>query len=161
MKTALNLSETVRDAAVSNYIVPALKSGRTEFSIPIWDLSKDLDSKGFPKNHVPQICSAVQKQQFLREYSLEIVRVDGPPSKQGTSVVVHYRVLRAGQTGSAKSPAAPVSGSSSGGNVAESPRARAHRLMARISGILREEIASYGGAEAFIRWVRSEDEEAR
>jgi len=44
----------------------------------------------------------------------------------------------------------------------ETPSARAFRLTERLRGLLKEEIAAYGGTEAFIRWVRgySEDEDA-
>jgi hypothetical protein len=33
-------------------------------------------------------------------------------------------------------------------------------LTERISGLLKEELAEYGGGEAFLRWVRSDDEDA-
>src|ERR1700761_1618424 len=147
MVKALDLSDAVREAALSKYVNPARKSGLSEFSIAIRDLSRDLDGTGFPRNHVPQICSAIQTKKFLREQNLEIVRVDGPASKLGTSVVVHYRVLRGDRGSAPESMSAPVN---------ETPKEKAHRLVNKISGILREEIASYGGTEAFIRWVRSE-----
>jgi hypothetical protein len=41
----------------------------------------------------------------------------------------------------------------------ESPEARAHRLAESLRGLLKEEMAEYGGAEGFIRWVRGYDEE--
>jgi len=40
----------------------------------------------------------------------------------------------------------------------ESSRDRAYRLTESLRGLLREEIAEHGGAEAFVRWVRSDDE---
>jgi hypothetical protein len=42
----------------------------------------------------------------------------------------------------------------------ETPEARAHRLTGKLCGLLREEIAAAGGAEAFLRWVRSDDADA-
>lgn len=42
----------------------------------------------------------------------------------------------------------------------ESSEDRAYRLRESLRGLLREEIADHGGAEAFVHWVRSEDEEA-
>ena len=41
----------------------------------------------------------------------------------------------------------------------ESSKDRASRLTESLCGLLREEIAEHGGAEAFVRWVRSEDED--
>jgi hypothetical protein len=38
----------------------------------------------------------------------------------------------------------------------ETPEAKAARLTARLRGLLREELAEYGGGEAFLCWVRSE-----
>jgi hypothetical protein len=42
----------------------------------------------------------------------------------------------------------------------EDPTARAFRLTEKLRGLLKEELAEYGGGEAFLRWVRSEDEDA-
>ena len=41
----------------------------------------------------------------------------------------------------------------------EEPGAKAERLTERLRGLLKEELAEYGGGDAFLRWVRSEDEE--
>jgi hypothetical protein len=43
---------------------------------------------------------------------------------------------------------------------AETPSERAHRLTEKMRGLLKEEIAEYGGGEAFLRWVRGYDEDA-
>ena len=43
--------------------------------------------------------------------------------------------------------------------VEESPEARAKRLVGKLRGLLKDELAEYGGGEAFIRWVRGYDEE--
>jgi bisphosphoglycerate-dependent phosphoglycerate mutase len=39
----------------------------------------------------------------------------------------------------------------------ESPEAWAHRATGKLFGLLKDEIAAAGGAEAFLRWVRSDD----
>ena len=44
--------------------------------------------------------------------------------------------------------------------VSETPEARIHRAVGEIAGFLKSEIAEKGGAEAFLRWLRGEDEEA-
>lgn len=43
------------------------------------------------------------------------------------------------------------------GRQNETPSERARRLTGTLYGLLRQEIAEKGGAEEFIRWVRSDD----
>jgi hypothetical protein len=42
----------------------------------------------------------------------------------------------------------------------EDPSDRAFRLTEKLRGLLKEELAEYGGSEAFLRWIRSEDKDA-
>jgi hypothetical protein len=42
----------------------------------------------------------------------------------------------------------------------ETPSERAFRLTEKMRGLLKEELAEYGGGEAFLRWIRSEEEDA-
>lgn len=42
----------------------------------------------------------------------------------------------------------------------EDPAARALRVSEGLRGILKKELEEYGGGEAFLRWIRSEDEDA-
>jgi hypothetical protein len=44
-------------------------------------------------------------------------------------------------------------------NDGETPEAKALRLTEKLRGLLKEELAEYGGGEAFLRWVRGYDEE--
>lgn len=145
-------SDLVRAVASENYVRPAIKAGKTQFSVAVKDIMKDLQTKGFPASHYPQVCTALRTGKFLRENDLEIERVDGPPSGLSTTVVVHYRV--------AEHPDLQITRSSSvspGLQVAEDPGVRAARLTDKLRGMLKAEIDEYGGAEAFLRWVRSED----
>ena len=144
------LSDRIRALAIAKYVNPAILSGREGFAIRVKDLSNDLQAEGFPPRHTPQICSALQTAKFLRENGLEIERIDGPPSGQSPTVVVHYRL------GKAERPAGTQSRTSS----EEDPHTRALRLTEKLRGILKEELAEYGGGEAFLRWIRSEDDEA-
>lgn len=153
MKT--QLSDQVRAVAQSKFVQPAYQSGKKEFSIPVKELMGSLQAQGFPPNHTPQICSALQTGKFLRPNGLEIIRVDGPRSKTSTTVVIHYRI-----TGSLSGPDQSPRGTISAKAGQEDPHARSRRLTAKLRGLLKKEIADYGGAEAFIRWVRSEDENA-
>lgn len=150
----LGLSDQVRAMARAKYVHPAILAGKRQFSIPVRGLLEDLQTEGFPARNTPQVCTALQTSKFLRENGLEIEGVDGPPSKLSTTVVVRYRV--------ATSVTQPEirSGSPQGKQAEtgeETPEEWAHRLTGKLFGLLKEELAEYGGGEAFLRWVRSED----
>jgi hypothetical protein len=106
---------------------------------------KELEAEGFPPNHPRQFCTALQKKSFLEEKNLRLTRVEGPPSGTSTTVVLHYEY------------GGPSPGSNESGREAAMKRALAAAESLR--GLFREEIQRHGGAEAFIRWVRSEDVE--
>jgi hypothetical protein len=150
-------SEKVRALAIERYVRPALRAGKSQFSVSVRSLMQDLVSQGFPAANTPQVCTALQKKAFLREYGLEIEAVDGPPKKMSPTVVVHYRITNPkaggehGQAPTYENPAAAA---------AETPEEWAHRLTGKLAGLLKDELAEYGGGEAFLRWVRSEDEDA-
>jgi hypothetical protein len=151
------LSDQIRAVAVEKFVQPAIRAGKVQFSVAARDVMHLLRPSGFPAGNWSQICTAIQAEKFLRAYGLEIEGVDGPPKKQGPRVVVRYRVVDpAMQTAAVR--ASHVEKSTWA--VEETPSERARRLTGRLSGLLKEELASYGGGEAFLRWVRSEDEDA-
>jgi hypothetical protein len=154
------LSERIRSRAVRKYVQPALDSGLSHFSIKVKDLMKELEAEGFPPNHPAQFCSAVRARTFLLEHGLEIERIDGPASKTSTTVVVHYRVKERNR-GVAASIAEPATDKVSSDGPVEDSAAWAKRLTGKLFGLLKEELAEYGGGEAFLKWVRSEDEGGR
>jgi hypothetical protein len=43
--------------------------------------------------------------------------------------------------------------------AAETPEEWAARMTGKIRGLMKEEIAAHGGAEGYMRWVRSDPEE--
>jgi hypothetical protein len=149
------LSDRIRWLAREKYVNPAIEKGKAQFTIRVRDLLNDLKADGFAGGHTPQICSALRTEKFLRENGLEIEKVEGPPSKQSPTVMVRYRVTRAGK------PADPTKPPEREGAIVaeESPEARALRLTEKLRGLLKDELAEYGGAEGFIRWVRGYDEE--
>jgi hypothetical protein len=149
-------SERVREVAVERYVKPALRSGKTEFSIAVKDLMADLVAQGFPTGNTPQVCTALRKKEFLRENGLEIERVDGPPSKMSTTVVVRYRVANP-ETAANFETVVPQGERTELSK--ETPEEWAHRVTGKLRGLLKEELAEYGGGEAFLRWVRGYDEE--
>ncbi len=152
MATA-GLSDKIRLIVKEQYVRPALKLGSERLSISVRDILKDVEGDASARGRTPAICEVLQGNKLLRENGLEIEGVDGPPSKQSTTVVVHYRIL----------PEALVAGWRVAGKDAvpvETPKERARRLTNKMAGLLKDELAAYGGGEAFMRWVRSDDDEA-
>ena len=149
------LSDTIRALAQDKYVRPALLNGKSQFAIRVKDMLTDLEAKGFPRNHTPQVCSALKTAKFLRDNGLEIESVEGPPSGASTTVVIRYRV---GATQPVADPS--ETGTSQQLTSREHPSERASRLTRKLRGLLKEELAEYGGGDAFLRWVRSEEDDA-
>jgi hypothetical protein len=150
------LSDQVRAVARDKYVLPALRDGKTILSIPVRSVLEELEKLDFPANSTPLVCNALRSSRFLGE-ELEVTAVDGPPSKLSTPVVVHYRVRGRG----AKSTAKQIIGKSMpAAAMEESAEARAKRLTGKLKGLLKEELRDYGGGEAFLKWIRTEDEGA-
>jgi hypothetical protein len=146
-------SEQVRAVAAERYVEPALRAGKTRFTVAVRDVIQDLVSQGFPPANTPQVCSALKKKEFLQTYGIEIEGIDGPPSKTSTTVVYRYRKTDQFKTAGPETEIGTTVDR-------EDPDVWVQRVTKNIRGILKDEIAKMGGAEAFIRWVRSEDEES-
>jgi hypothetical protein len=143
-------SDRVRGIVLERYVQPALNAGRDRLLIRARDVLKDAEAtQGFPRGRTPLVCNVLQSNKLLKEAGLEIERVEGPPSRQSRTVVVHYRVVSAragGENGATPPPA-------------ETPAARAFRLTEKLRGLMKDEIAARGGTEGFMRWVRSDSDE--
>lgn len=148
-----HLSDQIRTVAQARFVKPAHDAGKMDFSIPVRELMGMLEAQGFPRNHTPQICNALQTTKFLRPNGLKIIGIDGPKSKTSTTVVIHYSIAGS-SSGGHPSGSAPIKASP------EEPESRAKRLTDNLRGLLKKEIAAHGGADAFIQWVRSDDEDA-
>jgi hypothetical protein len=153
------LSDQVRSVASEKYVIPAIRAGKTRFSVAVRELMRHLEPLGFPARNWPQICTAIQAEKFLRAHGLEIETVDGPPKKQSPTVVVRYRVKRSAE-GTFEQDAQEQHREPEL-SPTEDPGDRAFRLTEKLRGLLKDEFAAYGGGEAFLRWVRSEDEDAQ
>jgi hypothetical protein len=140
-------SEEIRKKAWDGYIAPQIRNGSKGIEVPIKPLMKEMESEGFPPNHPRQFCKALQKRSFLQEKGLVLSRVDGPPSGTSTTVVLHFVLAEE------RHPALSASN-------AETPAERAFRLTERLRGLLKSELAEYGGADGFMRWIRSDEDEA-
>ncbi len=149
------LSDQVRSVARNKYVEPAIRAGKTRVSVAARDLMDDLRPMGFPDKNWHQICSAIQAEKFLRANDLEIEGVDGPPSGTSSTVVVHYRVAGTSGSTGGRTPGTQSIVPPPG----ETPEEWAHRMTGKIFGLMKDEFAAFGGGEAFLRWVRSENED--
>lgn len=146
---AMKQSDRVRGIVMREYVKPALDSGNLKISIRAGDVLKYAEATAdFPRGRTPLVCNVLQSKKLLEEAGLEIESIDGPPSRQSRRVVVHYRV---------SDPTRVQNGS---GSIVETPTERAHRLTEKLRGLMKDVIAAHGGAEGFIRWVRSDEDEA-
>ncbi len=152
-------SDLVRAVASEKYVQPAILAGKTQFSVAVRDIMQDLQTKGFPPGNYPQVCTAIQTGKFLKQNCIEIEAVDGPPSGLSSRLVVHYRVVKAGNADAAGQKSGPDSPAGAVISPVETAEGKAERLTQKIRGILKEELAEFGGGEAFLRWMRSEEDE--
>lgn len=150
------LSDRIRRLAKVRYVDPAIRAGEREILIRVKDVFNDMNAEGLPgAGHTPQICSALRTRKFLRENGLESIEmVEGPISGQSPTVVYRYKI------GNRSSGQVHDQGGDMNGAAKEDSDAWAERVTSKIRGLLKDEIAKFGGTEGFIRWVRSEDEEA-
>src|ERR1700679_1368613 len=91
---AFKQSDRVRGIVIEKYVKPALSAGNTRLSIRARDVLKDAEAtEDFPRGRTPLVCNVLQSNKLLNQAGLELDRVEGPPSRQSRSVVVHYRVV--------------------------------------------------------------------
>ena len=148
---AFKQSDRVREIIMEKYVRPARSNGSKTLTIRARDVLKEAEATGnFPRGRTPLVCNVLQSNKLLSEAGLELESAEGPPSMQSRTVVVHYKVLtpRVGDAPATEKP------------VLETPSQRAFRLTERVRGLLKDEIAAFGGTEAFMHWVRSDEEDA-
>jgi hypothetical protein len=156
------MSDKIRAYAERNYVEPARRNGRQTFAIPVRDvLDFFVEKEGLPRQNVPQICQALRTpRKFLNPHGLMLERVDGPEKQQSPTVVFHYRFVPGRH--SHQDPATAAVGSSPGIDADESSEvARKTEAFMKLRGLLREDLAEFGGGEAFLRWLRTDPDKDR
>jgi hypothetical protein len=144
-------TDYIRNFVEEAYVRPWARSRQGELVIAVRDVFDEMVRRGLPRGRVPMVCSALRGLKLLSKNHIEIKSIEGPPSQQSTTVVFHYVDKAESQSSHGKKqPSPPV----------ESSDEWAQRLTGRLKGLLRDEIREMGGTEAFMRWVRSDDEEA-
>jgi len=118
------LSDSVREYVRRHYVEPALARGELTVRVIAGDVHRELGLT----SRVPSVCNALKKQSFLNANGLRLEKVEGPPSKQSTTVTYTYSF------------------------VSEAP-AQAHPFWS-LRGVGKEIFREYGGGEAFLSGER-------
>jgi hypothetical protein len=147
-------ADYIRKYAADHYIKPARNRGESRISIPVGKIEADLRKVGLETGRTPAVCSALRGRKFQKEYEVFLDHFDGPPSGQSTTVVFHYLLPAKKGPGANGQPGIPT-------EPKETSEEWAKRLTDKLKGLLKDELAEYGGGEAFLKWMRSEDDEER
>lgn len=152
-------SDRIREIIREQYVLPAINAGKTRLSIKAGDVLREAEkSPSFPRSRTPMICKVLEGKKLLTQNGLEIESVEGPPSRQSRTVVVHYRVNH--PVDGSKSRSSRVEAiSSNGPETPEESAAWAKRVTGNLRGLLKEELSTYGGGEAFMKWIRSDGQD--
>jgi len=141
--------ETMRHA-IRAYIAPARERGEKTVHIRVGEIQKEL---GWT-NRTPSVFSTLKSQPFQREAGIELIEKRGGPASGGPSTTVEfvYRIL---DRDASKAPEVKPVPNGAG--------------LEKLYGIFRDEYASFGGGEAYLKaernwgpdaWERYEQAEA-
>jgi 5-methylcytosine-specific restriction protein B len=120
-------TDEVREFARRKFVEPARQKRASNLTILAGDVHRGLRLT----NRVPLVCQALTSRAFLEENHLELVKREGPPSGQSTTVVFTYRFTNTGES-ETKKPSAFLG----------------------LRGIAKQVFESVGGGEAFLRGER-------
>lgn len=152
-------SVEVRELVINDYVEPARKT-REHIRIRQGDLKAKLVKRGFPVANANQIGTSIEAEKFWRPLGLELCSPKG--QSRAADTVYEFRFVdesNAPQAGSNETPERKAHPFTGRYGVTETPSERAFRLTERARGLLKDEIAAFGGTEAFMRWVRSDEAE--
>jgi|SRR5580700_4392200 hypothetical protein len=133
----MNDSDRVRSYAKNHYIMPARKSGAGTVTIRAGDVHKALK---WDLKKVPQVCSALSTQKFLKIAGVELIEKLGPPSGQSTTVEFIFRILNEGNGADAQPKNKKQIANGAG--------------LLELYGILADAYKQFGGGEEYLRRER-------
>ena len=84
-------ADRIRTHVLERYVEPARSRGDETVSVIAKEVLRDLELRG---DCAPSVCSALRALKFRKDNDLELIREDGPPSKQSTTTSFTYRILR-------------------------------------------------------------------
>lgn len=122
-------SDLVRSYVERNFIAPARRQARIEFSVVAGQVHSALGLK----NRIAIVCQALRNEKWLTRNGLELKTETGPPSGLSTTVVFTYRFVAPDQ------PGAPTG-------------------LRTLVGIGKDLWSAWGGGETFLNSERSQSE---
>lgn len=135
----MHLHDEIRRIGGAKFVLPARQARREEFTIAVRDVMAQAQAEGMSTTgRAPAFCKAIRTREFRDANGIDEVGVEGPASKQSTTVVVHYRFRHSSENVSAPDGQVSV-------EVPEDP-------LLQLSGVLRGAIRE--GASAFLRELR-------
>ncbi len=151
------LSDKIRALAQSKYVYPAVLAGKRPLLDP---------GKGFTERPTRGRISRRPYAPGLYGFAnVEIPPREWAGNRRGRRAALENEPYGGGSISCGKAVARLEAAKGRKENGAlespeQDPAARALRMTEKLRGILKEELAEYGGGEAFLRWVRSENENA-
>jgi hypothetical protein len=145
-------NEKLRQLAEQEYVLPARKT-HAVVRIQQGDLYDKARKLGLPQSHANQVGTSLESRRFWEPRGLEMITPKGQSRERTT--VYEYRFRDKPTNGNSHTLVGHRTDPE-----AETPSERAFRLTERVRGLLKDEIAAFGGTEAFMRWVRSDEEDA-
>jgi len=122
-------AERIRSFVRERYLQPARLEGKTELTIRVGDVAKELGLN----SRIPAVCNALRSRALQRANAVQIVKRSGPPSGQSPTVTFTYRLNEQGE-------------SSSGRNV---------DAFLKLRGIAKDIYSQFGGGEAYLKAERT------
>ena len=132
MSSTQTRSIQIRETAYRNYVEPARQRGESIVAIKAGNIVHDRNLK----NMTPSVCSALRSKVFQRQYGLQLIGEQGPPSGMSTTMVFTYKILKNIENNSNR----PTSSS----------------VFAFLRGIGKGTFKKLGGGEEFIRGERQD-----
>ena len=123
-------ADRIRSHVAESYVAAARRRGEKTVTVVARDVLRDLELRG---DRAAAVCDALSRPKFRKQYDLELVRVDGPPSKQSTTTTFTFGI-----------PQRPEAGDG----------ARRHAVR-DLRGVGKALFAALGGGE---QWLRRERE---
>ena len=82
-------ADRIRSHVAESYVAAARRRGEEMVTVVARDVLHDLKLRG---DRAAAVCDALGRPKFRKEHDLELVRVDGPPSKQSTTTTFTFRI---------------------------------------------------------------------
>ena len=91
----MTVADAIREHVLEHYVEPARRRRESAVTVVAGDIHRDLALV----DRVPSVCSALRSKKFLKDNELDLIKEDGPRSKQSTTTTFTYRLPASSETG--------------------------------------------------------------